>query len=120
MRRFRIPGMDFDSRALTLEPIPEHWEEQVKILHRQNQERTIGRLKAQYGEAGFDQKLANFRELGSMPFSVVAFHNRFQRQARQAFVHGQYYPALTATCALSERVLNHLVIGLRDDYKSSA
>jgi hypothetical protein len=29
--------MDFDSRALSLEPdIPDHWEEPMKELHRQN------------------------------------------------------------------------------------
>ena len=38
---------------------------------------------------------------------------------RDAFVVGAYYPALTGICALGERVLNHLVLGLRDSYGST-
>jgi hypothetical protein len=118
MKRHRVIVVDFDSRAITLDTIQEHWEEQVKELHRQNQERLIARLRAEFGELAFDAKLANFKELGAKPFSVVAFHNRFLSQARQAFVHCLYYPALTGACALGERILNHLILGLRDSYKS--
>jgi hypothetical protein len=34
-------------------------------------------------------------------------------------VAGSYYPALVAACALGERILNHLVLDLRDHFKSS-
>ena len=30
---------------------------------------------------------------------------------------GGYYPALTAACSLGERILNHLILILRDDYR---
>jgi hypothetical protein len=30
---------------------------------------------------------------------------------------GAYYPALTAACALGERILNYLILLLRDDYR---
>jgi len=50
----------------------------------------------------------------------VAFHNRFFRQARTAFIAGAYYPALTAACALAERILNHLILALRDDFRATA
>ena len=41
MKRFRIFGFDFDARvhSLTLE-IQNHWEENVKQLHRENREQT--------------------------------------------------------------------------------
>lgn len=119
MKRYRILGFDFDSRVRSLDPIPDEWEEQVKVLHRENRSRTIQGLQEEYGVRRFDQKLQNFIDLGAKPFSIIAFHNRFYAQARSAFVQCQYYPALTAVCALGERVLNHLVIGLRDQYKSS-
>ncbi len=118
MKRYRVFVIDFDSRALSLDTIQDHWEAHVKELHRQNQERTIARLKAEYGELEFDTKLENFKALGAKPFSVIAYHNRFLTQSRQAFIFGQYYPALTSACALGERILNHLIIGLRDSYKS--
>jgi hypothetical protein len=119
MKRYRLLGADFDSRAITLAPIPDHWEENVKALHRQNQARTVERLRREFGELNFDAKLQNFKDLGAKPFSVIAFHNRFYAQARSSFVSCQYYPALTAIGALGERVLNHLVLRLRDEYKLS-
>lgn len=118
MKRHRVIASDFDSRALMLTTVQEHWEEGVKALHRQNQAQLIDELRIELGERAFDIKLANFRDLGAKPFSVVAFHNRFLSQARQAFVHGLYYPALTGTCALGERILNHLILGLRESFMS--
>jgi hypothetical protein len=49
----------------------------------------------------------------------VAFHNVFFNQVRDSFVIGSYYPALTAACALGERILNHLVLGLRDSFRTA-
>lgn len=118
MKRYRVIGFDFDGRAHLLDEIKEDWEPQVKELHRQNQARLLSQLEAEFGSQNFDQKLANFKELGGKQISVVAFHNKFLHQARQAFVQGQYYPALTAACALGERILNHLMIALRDNYKA--
>ncbi len=119
MKRYRIFGFDFDMRIHALDPIPDEWEEHIKVLHRQNQEKTIQELREEFGTHRFDEKLQNFRDLGPKPFSVVAFHNRFFAQARAAFVHCDYYPGLTAVSALGERVLNHLVIGLRHSFKHS-
>ena len=118
MKRYRIIKFDFDSRSLALDPVQENWEESVKEHHRQNQKRTMAWLKFEYGESHFEVKLQNFKDLGVKPFSVVAFHNRLLAQSRHAFITGQYYPALTGACALGERILNHLIIGLRDSYKS--
>lgn len=120
MKRYRVVSFDFDTRVRTLDPIPEEWDDQVKALHRQNRERTIAGLSLEYGALRFAEKLQNFIDIGAKPFSVLAFHNRFYAQARSAFVQCQYYPALTGVCALGERVLNHLVLGLRDHYKASA
>lgn len=50
---------------------------------------------------------------------MLAYHNRFADQARNAFVVGAYYPALTGACSLCERILNHLVLGLRDDFRGT-
>lgn len=120
MKRYRILGFDFDSRARSFDPISEDWEEPVKAMHQQARDRTIAGIKFEYGELRFEEKLKNFVDLGAKPFSVIAFHNAFYAQARAAFVQCQYYPALTGVCALGERVLNHLVLGLRDHYKASA
>jgi hypothetical protein len=73
----------------------------------------------EFGRDKSDVKLKNFKDLGPTHFSIVAFHNRFLRQIQTSFVMEAYYPALTAACALGERVLNHLLISLRDDFRGS-
>ena len=121
MKRYRIlPFFDFDTRSVTLsEQICDEWEENVKAMHLQNRESTIAGLKNEYGEIRSEQKIKNFIDLGPKPISIIAFHNVFFSQVRDAFVVGSYYPALTGACALGERILNHLILALREDFRSS-
>ncbi|MBP2443782.1 hypothetical protein [Rhizobium leguminosarum] len=119
LRRYQPFGFDFDSTALMLDEPADHWEEQVRLLHLENRDRAIARLKEQYGVLHHDQIVQNLRDLGPKAFSLIAYHNRFYHEAREAFVIGSYYPALVATCALGERILNHLILDLREDFKSS-
>ena len=50
--------------------------------------------------------------------SIVSYHNLFYRQTRDAFIVEAYYPALTGACALGERILNHLILDLRESFRS--
>lgn len=119
MKRHRIVIWDFDTRAHILaQPISEDWDEKTQRISRDNRNSTLESLRLQFGEQAFETKLANFMALGPKSFSVVAYHNRFYEQSRCAFVVGAYYPALVGACALGERVLNQLILRLRDDYKS--
>lgn len=117
MKRYRIIQFDFDSRArdLSLE-IPDSWEESAKQNHLNNVRITKESLIFEYGPYNYETKIKNFTDLGDKPFSVLAFHNRFFEEARTAFVTGAYYPCLTAVCALGERILNHLILLLRNDF----
>lgn len=119
MKRYRIFSFDFDSRAHSLEPVQEQWDEKVKEQHIENQKKTIEGLKRQFGEQNLEIKIQNFIDLKQKPFSVAAFHNKFLEQIRNSYVIGGYYPALTASCALGERILNHMMILLRDYHKAS-
>jgi hypothetical protein len=120
MKRHRVLHFDFDTRAsiLGMEVLPE-WEPHVQESWRASQRAMREGLEAQYGSFAGQAKLQNFVDLGPAPFSILAFHNLFFRQAREAFVVGGYYPALTGICALGERVLNHLVRVLRDDFQAT-
>jgi hypothetical protein len=118
-RRYLSWGMDFDTRAIMLEAIPENWDLQVREQHKTNQQSIIEGLIHQYGNLKHVQKIKNFKELGSKPFSVVAQHSGFFDSIRNAFVIEAYYPALVAACALGERILNHLILDLRHHFKSS-
>lgn len=120
MKRYRVSTLDFDTRANMLAiAIQDGWEAHIKELHRRNKEQIIAGLKAEFGEYGFAMKHQNFLDLGPKPLSVLAFHNLFSEQVRTAFVMGAYYPALVGACSLGERILNYLVLSLRDDFRTS-
>lgn len=119
MKRYRILNFDFDSRAISLEAIEESWPEERKKNHQMNQLKTVESLIKEFGSDNLDIKIRNFKDLKSKPFSVSAFHNKFLDQIRNSYTVGSYYPALTGACALGERILNHLIIILKEFYKSS-
>lgn len=120
MKRYRILTYDFDSRANILkQESKDDWKEAQKIHLEYIKKQTREGLVEQFGALGVDNKISNFVELGWLPISVVAFHNKFLRQVRDAYVIGAYYPSLTGACALGERILNQLIIHLRGDFKNT-
>lgn len=120
MKRYRILKVNFDTQANILkQEIKDDLKEAQKI-HWEDIKRQIREgLVEQFGARGADNKISNFVELGWLPISVVAFHNKFLRQVRDAYVIGAYYPSLTGACALGERILNQLIINLRGDFKNT-
>ncbi len=109
---------DFDTRSFVLETkIEDHWDVNTKASWVVNKAKMRAALKLEFGENDFEVKIQNFVDIGTKPFSIIAYHNDFFAQARNAFVIGCYYASLTAACALGERILNHLIIDLRDDFK---
>jgi hypothetical protein len=120
MKRYRVMAMDFDSRALAIGEmfgVGNNPEERERSLRSATQ--TISGVAGEAGLWNLAQKVVNLRDLGPAPFSLIAFHNNFFRQVRAAFIQGSYYPALTGACALGERILNHLVLVLRDEFKNT-
>lgn len=117
MKRYRIFPRDFDSQSMLLKLYMgmNELKEQDQI----NKSQILSFLKTKYGENNFEAKVQNFIAIDSKPFSVIAYHNKFLEQIRNAFVIGSYYSSLTATCALGERILNHLIINLREHYKDT-
>jgi len=120
MKRFRAVQSEIDSRAslLALE-IRESWEPDVKDMHLNNREKMLRSLIDEYGALNAQATIQNLIDLGNAPFSIISYHNEFFRQVRSAFVMEAYYPAVTGACALGERVLNHLLLTLRDFYRAT-
>lgn len=111
----------FDTRSHFLaEAIETSWEPEIQAQHWAIRLGILKELEDQYGSAELSQKVADYVALGTEPFSVMAFHNHFSRHARAAFVSGAYYAGLTAAGALGERILNHLLLTLRDSFKLTA
>lgn len=116
-RRHLSYSLDFDTRALMFEPPGEGWDEVSKAHHLESQKKLRDSLGSEFGTSNLDLKIKNFIEIGTKPFSIVAYHNRIFDEVRTAFVMGAYYPALVSACALGERTLNHLILDLRDHYR---
>jgi hypothetical protein len=120
MKRYRVLKLDFDTRATLLSMvIQDSWENRVKAQWHETKRQIAEEIAAEFGPIGLQQKLQNLIDLEAAPMSIVAFHNRFLRQARSAFVACAYYPALTAACALGERILNQLVLKLREHFRAT-
>lgn len=121
MKRYRVLSYDLDARATILSmDIKDGWEEKIKKQCLQNQKLVKKGLISEYGSYNIDEKIDRFVELGSSQISLIAFHNNFLRQIKSAYVIGSYYPALTGACALGERILNHLILRLREYFKSTS
>ena len=96
MKRYRVLKMDYDSRAIVLNlEINDAWESKVRDQWAATKKQMSDGILAEYGPLDGFRKIEDFKEMGTAPFSVVAFHNKFFRQIREAFTIGAYYSALT-------------------------
>lgn len=120
-RRYLPMQFGFDTRAniLSME-IAEDWEPQVREQWLSNQQAIREGLIHQHGAENHEQKIADFTEIGAAPWSILDEHNAFLGQVRVAFTQAAYYPALVGACALGERILNELILRLREDFVDHA
>ena len=88
-------------------------------MWRENKARIVDGLRRTFGELDIDRKVQDFTDMGAKPFSIIAYHNALFEHVRVAFTAGAYYPALLGACALGERILNHLVLDLREDFRNT-
>lgn len=116
MKRYRIIAFSFDTKIDYLESIEDTYETNPSAGLKNQIENFKNRLKEQYGARNFENKLQNLRDIGSKKFSIISHHNLLIEEIRNSFINENYYPALTSACALGERILNHLIIDLRDYY----
>jgi hypothetical protein len=118
MRRYRVLGFDWDSTprvfSMVIDPT---WDLEIRRLWTENRLKAEEEVAQRFGVNNIARKI-DYIDLGPAPFSVASFHSTFLKQIRDSFVAGAYYPALTASCALGERLLNYLVLNLRCDYTS--
>lgn len=116
-RRYLPVTFTFDTRAWMLgEEIQDNWDEAVKEQWRSNKQLLREQILHEYGVLSYDRKLADFTELGKAPWSVLAPHVEFMIDIRHSFIFGSYYSSLLGSAGLGERILNDLVLSLRDSY----
>ncbi len=117
MKRYRILSFDLDTRASLLNLSMEGWSKETKENFQKQISQVKARIFKEYGIINGDKKILRFKEMGAKPVSIIAHHNLLLNQIRASYVQGAFYPALTSTCTLGERILNHLIIDLRDEFK---
>lgn len=120
MKRYRPLVYSFDARPAQISPEGrENWEPHVQAVWLENERRVKESIIHEFGAEGYERKIADFRTHGTIPISVVAHHNAIFKQARDAYVFGAYYAALAAAVTLGERLLNRLVLELREFFRST-
>lgn len=72
----------------------------------------------QFGELDFDAKFARWLQIKYPPLGLIEEYPEKISEIVQAFACGLYYPSVVACCCLAERVLNRLLLGTRDYFKS--
>jgi hypothetical protein len=116
-RRYRVTAVTFDTRPYVLGMEVNHsWEDPVKEQWQEAKRGIREAVLYEFGVEHCERKLDDFQAIGAQPWSVVAMHNRNLREIRRAFVAGAYYPALLGAVGLGERILNQVVLELRDAF----
>jgi hypothetical protein len=118
MKRYRvIPGY-WDGRSILLRSfkgkLPDPGSPNESAVRR-----ILTELHGQFGANDFPEKLDRYLELAEPPMSIVNEHNRLLSDCRNAYVAGFFYSALVGACALGERVLNSIILSVRDSFKST-
>jgi hypothetical protein len=120
IRRYRLMPAFFDASHHALIEAGDDWPDAVKDQHNENRATAIDRLRHAHGEDRLEQVVQNAMDLGSDPWSVLAWHNQLWLDVKHTFLTCCYYSAAVAAGALGERVVNHLLIDLADDYATAA
>lgn len=72
-----------------------------------------------HGQIDTENKYIRWLELEPPALCAPVEWHDLLREVEFSYIHGDFYPALTSACCLGERILNHLVINLRDYFKDS-
>jgi hypothetical protein len=109
---YRIMNFNIDTRVNALKS--------YRKLGLKNQEISIiNEFKAEWGELNFDAKLNRFMSLDLAFIGMPEEYYDLLIPVVTTYYCGYFYPAMTSAGALGERILNRLIIKMRDHYKSS-
>lgn len=109
LTNFYINAMQTGLRNLTLQGAEREREiEQLKSM-----------IAATRGPLNIDEKFARWMELDLYTLRSRVEFEDFIEQVAEAYVSTLDYPALTGACCIGERILNILILKLRDHFRSS-
>jgi len=106
---FRVMDFAFDATVNIFKQ--ESYESQKK--------ETEKHLRNEWGESDFEAKLQRLIRLDLAYIGIADEYYNLLRSVVDSYCCGYFYPAMTSAGALGERILNRLIIKLRDHFKSS-
>ena len=111
LKRYRLlPNMQLDFRRNAFQNLPKTgWASAA---------RNQGYVH-EFGEIDFEKKVERFVEVPPPDMRLLWPNLRYEEQTFDAFVLGNFYPALTGACCLAEAALNMLVLRLRVYFKET-
>ena len=115
-RRYMPVEMQFDSRALMLQPVDEAMAEPMRSQAEEARQRICEHLLHAFGVEQGNRKINDFAALGAAPWSVIGSHNPFIDDTRRAFTLGSYHSSLLGSAGLGERIFNDLLLDLRGEF----
>ena len=80
---------------------------------------SAGSIAYNFGALQLSQKVERYYEIDPPDISIPIEYTKLMVEVADAYIHGQFYPALTGACALGERILNILVMKLRNHFRST-
>jgi hypothetical protein len=89
-----------------------------EIQERERQEMR-GILIQKHGEADIGIKIDRYFNFKPPDFVLITEFQPLLQEVEDAYVSGYLYPSLTGACCIGERILNLLLLRLRDYHKSS-
>lgn len=75
-------------------------------------------LKAELGSTDFMNKFERWKKIDYPPIALIDRYAYKIQQIISTYCLGCFYPAVTSTCCLAERILNRFVLKTRDYFKS--
>jgi hypothetical protein len=88
-------------------------------IQAQERENMKGLLIPAHGANRIDEKVDRYFSFKPPDFVIETEFHPMLREVQDAYVSSYYYPSLTGACCIAERILNLLMLRLRDYHKSS-
>jgi hypothetical protein len=113
MKRYRFSNFFFDGERNLWKLIEEH-SNALQI----GREGLKQELAEKYGSLDLENKIKRFLEINPPTICIVLDYRFLMYETINAFVSGQYYPAVTGACCIGEAIYNSLILRLRKYYTS--
>jgi len=76
-------------------------------------------VAGRYGGVDIEDKRERYLSFRPPSLRIITQYHELLQEIEDSYVYGLFYPTLTSSCCLGERIFNILILRLRDYYKRS-